>query len=212
MTSQQLALALCHLASRTLPLARRQWGDAMIADLAAADEDQQALAYAGGCLRAAIAERCRDFDTRFAAALWSVALVTGLFAMIHLVCAAHGVAVLLGAPDGMLTSLRQSDGMSAATIARYEAARPFVIGCFFTLGFVQAAAGWFLVRADFKRFLWAWCAAAIVAAVAVTIQLSVIWTADGVPSEFYALLVQAAAIPALLLWSNGRHKGVEIRS
>ena len=209
MMRRRFASIICEAASRVLPSSRRQWGDAMIADLGYVDDDDEALTYATGCLLAAFVERFRDFDTRFAAGLWSVAVVTGLFAMIHVVCAAHGVRVLLGAPDAMLDALRQSGGMNDVVVARFESARPVVIGCFFILGFMHAAAGWFLIRAEFKRFLFAWCAALLVAVVAVAIQLSVIWTADGVPSEFYALLVQGAAIPSLLIWSNGRHRRLE---
>lgn len=199
MTRRRVAFALCDLANRMLPVPRRHWGRAMIADLDHVEDDREALAYAAGCLHAAVVERCRDFDTRFAAGLWSVALVTGLFAMIHVVCAAHGVNVLLGAHDGMLDALRRRGGADRFVIARY------VIGCFFMLGMVHAAANWLLVRSQFGLFLAAWCAALVVAGLAVAIQLSVIWTADGVPSEFYALIVQAAVIPALLIWSKGRH-------
>lgn len=209
MIRRRLARALCDIANRTLPYARRQWGQAMIADLASVDDDREACVFAVGCVIAAVKERFCDFDTRFAAGLWTVALVTGLFAMIHVVCAAHGVRVLLGAPDAMLESIRHSSGESGSVIARYESARPVVIGCFFVLGFLHAASGWFLARAEFGRFVLTWCGALMVAATAVAIQLSVIDTADGVPSEFYALLVQGTAIPALLIWSNGRHRRLE---
>ena len=209
MIARRLAVVLCALACRALPLARHEWGQAMLADLDHVDDDHEALSFAGGCLFAAGIERYRDFDTRFATGLWAVALATGLCAIIHLVCAARGVAVLLGAPDGMLAVLRQSQGADAELVARYQAARPVVVGCFFLLGLVQAAAGFLLVQADFRRFVPVWYAGLGVAVAAVTIQLGIIWTLDGIPSEFYATLVQAAAIPALLAWSNGRHHRLE---
>ncbi len=180
----------------------------MLADLECVGDDD-AFAFAGGCLIAAVKERFCDFDTRFAAGLWAVAVVSGLFGVIHLLCAAHGVRVLLGAPDGMLESLRQSGNLSRSVVSRFESARPFVIACFVALGLLQVIAGWFLVRVRFWEFLFAWCVAVIIAVAAVAVQLSVIWTGDGVPSEFYAILVQAAAIPALLLWSDGRHRRLE---
>jgi hypothetical protein len=97
-------------------------------------------------------------------------------------------------------------GAGPALMTRYEAARPIVIGCFIILGCTHLAAAWFLSRTQFHRFLIAWCAALLVAGVAVAIQLSIVWSADGMPSEFHALIIQAVALPALLAWSHGRHK------
>jgi hypothetical protein len=86
---------------------------------------------------------------------------------------------------------------------------PFVIACLFALGFAHLGASYFLLRREWRRFLIAWCGALVAAIVAVAVQLSVVWNADGLPSEFFALLVQAVALPILLLWSNGRHRRLE---
>ena len=196
---RRLAIGLCAAACRVLPAARRPWADAMIAELPHADSDRAALAFAGGCLLAALRERSRDIDTRFARGLWSIAVVTALFAILRLACAARGIEVLLGARDGMHDALA-ARGAGPALIASYEAARPLVIGCFLALGCAQIAAAWFLSRGQFHRFLVAWCVALVVASTAVAIQLSIVWTLDGVPSEFHALLVQAVAVPALFAW------------
>ena len=61
MMRRRFASIICEAASRVLPSSRRQWGDAMIADLGYVDDDDEALPYATGCLLAAFVERFRDF-------------------------------------------------------------------------------------------------------------------------------------------------------
>lgn len=202
----RLALSLGDLATRILPSGRKGWGEAMKAELIHIDDERSAVAHARGCLIAAVRERALDFHTRFAAGIWGVALVSGAFAFFHLKCASRGVDVLLGArDDGFLETLRHSGRADAELVAAYQNAMPVVIACFFCLGAAHLAAAWFLFRMQLRRFLWAWCAALLVATAAVAIQLSIVWSPDGLPSEFFALLVQAVALPALLFWSGGRH-------
>lgn len=201
---RRFALVLCDFATGVLPAARKRWGKAMAAELQYVD-DSAALAYACGCAVTAIRERTRDFDTRFITGLWLIAIVTGLLAITQIACAVRGVEVLFGAPDGMYDSLVRKYGAKSILITNYVSARPVVIGSFFFLGSAHLAAAFFLIRAQFHLFLIAWCAALLIAIVAVAAQLSIIWNLDGVPLEFQALLVQALALPALLAWSNGRH-------
>lgn len=199
-----LADALCGAASRLMPAVHRNWAEAMSVELAHADDDRAALAFAAGCLFAALRERVRDIDSRFAAGLWSIAIVTALFAVLRLECAVRGVAVLFGARDGMHEALSRQ-GTSLAILQNYESARPLVVGCFLALGCLQLASAWFLSRGQLRRFLAASAAALLVAGSVVALQLSIVWTLDGVPSEFHALLLQAAALPALLAWFHRRH-------
>ena len=203
--SGRLAASLCDLAIRILPARRDRWGEAMKAELAYIDEAGPAMAHASGCLVAAAKARALDFDTRFAAALWSVAGITAGFAAFHLSCAARGVAALTGGRDGFLEALVRG-GAGPELVASYRSAMPVVICCFIFLGLAHGAAAWWLVRRDFERFLVAWSAALGFAAAAVFIQLSVVWTPIGLPSESWGLLVQAVALPVLLLWSRGRHR------
>ena len=203
--SGRLAAALCELAVRILPGRRRDWGEAMKAELAHVDAGGPALAHGGGCLVAAAKARAQDFDTRFAAGLWSVALVTAGFAAFHLQCAARGIAALNGGRDGFLEALLRG-GADADLVASYRSAMPAVIACFIALGLVHAVAAVLLARRRLDLFPVAWTAALAIAAAAVAIQLSVVWTPVGLPTEFQALLVQAAALPPLLLWSRGRHR------
>ena len=201
----RLAHALCDLASLVLPRRRKLWGDAMRAELDHIGDGRSAVAHATGCLVAAARERALDFETRFAAGLWSVALVTGAFALFHIGCAARGVRVLLGARDGFLDMLVRG-GADMQLLASYQGARPVVISCLLGLGLAQLAAAWFLFRMQLRPFLFAGGAALLIATVAVAIQLSIVPSAAGLPSEFFAPIAQGLALPMLLLWSNGRHR------
>jgi ABC-type nitrate/sulfonate/bicarbonate transport system permease component len=199
----RLAPLLGKVAVRLLPAPRKPWGAAMEAELRYIGDERAAIGYAAGCLIAAIQERARDFETRFSAGLWSIAAVSAAFALFHIYCATRGVQVLLGSPDGFLDSLVRSGRADAALIASYQSAMPIVIACLFALGAAHLAAAYCLVRRRFRGFLVAWCSALGIAAVAVAIQLSIVWTGDELPSEFFALLIQATALSLLVLWSNG---------
>ena len=202
---RRLPLILCHVASRLLPARRRSWADGMLAELSYADDARAALSFAVGCLLAALRERLRDADTHIIAALWTIAVITAFYALVRLACAVRGVAVLFGARDGMLDALLRHQA-PPTVLAGYETARPIVIGCFLALGFAQFATAWFLSRRQFRSFATAWCIALLIAGVAVAIQLSIIPSGAGVPSEFHALLMQAVAVPALLVWSHRRQR------
>jgi hypothetical protein len=204
--SGRLASKLCDFAAALLPASRKGWGDAMRAELAYIGSERSALVHSVGCIMAAVKERAMDFDARFAAGIWSVALVTAALAIFHLRCAWRGLEVLMGDHDGFLAGLTRCGRADIETIARYHSAIPVVATCLFCLGLAHLAAGYFLVRMQIKRVCAAWLAALLLATLAVFIQLSIVWSPPGLPSEYYALLLQAAALPALLLWSNGRHR------
>lgn len=208
--TRHLPIILCNVATRLLPPSRRSWADGMIAELSHADNDRAALNFASGCLLAALRERARDADTHIVAGLWTIAVATAFYAVVRLVCVAHGVAVLFGAHDGMRDALFRH-GASSTVIANYEAARPIVVGCFFALGTVQLATAWFLSRGQIRPFATAWCIALVIAGIAVAIQLSIIPPSAGVPSEFHALLMQAVAVPALLVWLHRRQQHFQER-
>jgi hypothetical protein len=202
--SDTLPLLLCDIAGRVLPARRKHWGEAMRVELAYMDDPRSAMRHAGGCVLAAVRERALDFDSRFAAGLWSVALASAAFAVFRLACAARGVGVLLGGHDDFREALVRG-GADARTLAGYEGARPVVIAGFVALGLAHLVAAFLLFRVDLRRFLLAWAATLLIATLAVAIQLSIVWSLDGLPSEYFALLVQAVAVPLLLFWSNGRH-------
>lgn len=202
---QRLPHILCNVALRLLPRSRRSWADGMIAELWHADGDRAALAFASGCLLAALRERVCDAHTHSIVCLWTIAVTTAFYAVIQLVCAAHGVAVLFGARDGMRDALLRH-GASSTVMANYDVARPIVVGCFLALGAAQLATAWFLSRGQVRLFASAWCIALVIAGMAVGIQLSIVPNGAGVPSEFHALLMQAVAVPALLIWLRRRQR------
>ncbi|HEV2043283.1 MAG TPA: hypothetical protein VGR05_01270, partial [Sphingomicrobium sp.] len=117
-----------------------------------------AIRYAIGCLLVALKERVLDFNTGLAAFVWSIAAASVAFALFHLQCAARGVQVLLGRPDGFLNSLVRG-GADADLIDSYRNAMPIVIGCLLWLGLSHLAAAYFLVRRHLRRFVFAWCSA-----------------------------------------------------
>ncbi len=201
--TRRLPRILCTVATHLLPASRRSWADGMIAELAYVDDDRAALRFACGCLLAAVRERARDADTHVIAGLWTIAVATAFYAVVQLACAVRGVAVLFGARDGMRDALLRH-GAPSTVIASYEAARPAVVGCFLALGIAQLATAWFLSRGQIRPFATAWCIALMIAGLAVAIQLSIIPASAGVPSEFHTLLMQAVAVPALLVWLHRR--------
>lgn len=176
----------------------------MVAELSQTEGDRAALSFAGGCLLAAMRERAHDADTHLKAGLWSIVIVTTLYAVDRLVCAGRGIAVLLGAPDGMREALLRH-GITPAAMASYEMARPIVVGCFLALACAQFASAWFLSRGQIRAFAIAWLVALLSACIAVVVQLSVFWDVEGLPSEFHTLLLQALAVPALVAWSHHQH-------
>ncbi len=201
----RFAALLGKAAVRVLPVSLKPWGTAMTAELDYIGNERAAIRYSAGCLMAAIQERARDFETRFSAGLWSIAAVSAAFALFHAYCGTRGVQVLLGRPDGFLDSLVRSGRADAVVIASYRSAMPIVIACLLALGAAHLAAAYFLVRRRLRGFLVAWCSACGIAAFAVTIQLSIVPAGDELPSEFFALLIQATSLSLLLLWSNGQH-------
>lgn len=173
----------------------------MEAELDYISDDGAAISYAVGCLFVAVQERVLDFETRFGAVLWSIALASAAFALFHLQIAVRGVQVLLGRPDGFLDLLVRSGHGDAALIDSYRSAMPIVIACLLCLGVSHLAAAYYLLRRNVRGFLVAWGSALISAVAAVSIQLSIV-PSEELPSEFLALLIQAAALSLLILWSN----------
>lgn len=195
--------ALLNVASlQVLPASRREWGEAMSAELAYID-DRAALVHAGHCVLAAFGERVRDFETRFSMAVGLVAMATVVFALDQLECAARGVQVLLGRSDGMLAGL-VSQGAGPELVARYQTTRPLVVTCLLALGALHLLGAWLLLRRRWRPFLAVWGAALVVAVSAVWLQLRVVWSLDGVPSEVSGVLVQAVCLSLILAWAGGR--------
>ncbi|HWA88496.1 MAG TPA: hypothetical protein VG889_00565 [Rhizomicrobium sp.] len=196
---RRLAFKLGGLAAAILPGSRGAWGEAMAAEIATIDGDWDAARFAAGCFIAGLKERAADFDTRFAAGLWSLATASAAFAAFHIRNAWGGARALLGGPDAFYETLWRNDPTVAAA---YRGAIPMVASCFLLLGLVHLCGAYLLARRRFRAFALSWCAALAIATFVVAIELSVVWTLDGVPSEFFALILQSLGVPALLLWKE----------
>ena len=119
------------------------------------------------------------------------------FALFHIVCAARGVQ---GCSDErrLPAVLVASGRADAALIASYQSAMPIVIVCLL-LGAAHLAAAYFLFAVTSR--LSPRGAAHGQRPVAVNI-MSIVPSEDPLASEFIGLLVQAAALSMLLLWST----------
>jgi hypothetical protein len=203
---RRLAVKLGDLAVMALPRSRKAWGQAMMVEIEMISGDWAAAHFAAGCVIAGLTDRLSDFDAGFAAGLRFLALVSGAFALFHLRCAWGGARILLGRPDPFFNVLQRSDPAAAAA---YHNAIPIVAGCFLLLGIAHLAGAYLLARGRFREFLFVWCAVVVVATLAVVVQLSIVWTLDGIPSEFAAPIVQSIGVSALLMWSKSRTSAPE---
>lgn len=78
--SRRLAEALGAYVRRIAPVARRDWADAMGAEIASIDSPRAALAFALGCVWASYRQRLADPATLVGLARWGVAGTTALLA------------------------------------------------------------------------------------------------------------------------------------
>jgi hypothetical protein len=196
---RRLARKLGDVAAAMLPGARRAWGEAMAAEIETIAGDWEAARFAAGCVVAGLKARASDFDTQFAAGLGTLALASAAFAMFHIRLAWGGAEILLGRRDAFYETLWRSDPTVASA---YRTAIPIVAFCFLLLGLIHLRGAYLLARGRLREFAFVWCAALAVATLAVAIQLSVVWTLDGVPNEFFALMLQSLGVPALLIWKE----------
>jgi hypothetical protein len=201
---RRLAIVACDLAGFALPPARARWHAAMVAEVACIRDDRDAMRFAAGCLVAGLRERIADDDSRFTAGLASLAVVSLLAALAHIGLAWRGAKLLVAGPDRFFALLQAANPDQPMSRAAFDAAMPVVAVCFLGLGIAHLCGGWLLLRRRLRHFAWAWGAGLVFAAIAVAVQLSVVWSLDGLPSEFTALLVQMLGLPALLVWSEAR--------
>jgi len=204
-----LAMILCEFARFTLPKKRKAWGDVMKAETKYIGDDRAAVIYAVGCLFAGFKERAKDFRTCFFIGHWSVVAITVALALYHIHCAWRGMLVMWGKPDPLYEALLRGSSADRMVAAAYHDATPIIVSLIFGLGVMHLVAAYFFARLQLQNFVYAWIAALLVSVLAVVIQLSIIWNLNGLPAEFVALIIQLLAVPALLLWSNGRHRHSE---
>jgi hypothetical protein len=202
---RQLTSALADLTVYVLPASQKPWGAAMKEELRYIQRPGEALVYASGCIWAATLTRIRSFDTLFGGMLWLLAAATLVFASLQLSCAIRGLAALSGGPDGLYTAMISSHGQKSELVTKYESARPFIVFSFFVLAIGHLILAWLLIQGQVRRFAFVWLSTFVIATISVAIQLSILWDASSIPSEFHGLLVQGLALSLLLTWSDGRH-------
>ncbi len=201
---RRIAIAACDVAGLALPPGRARWHAAMLAEVSCIGDDRDAMRFAAGCLVAGLRERIADADSRFTAGLVSLAVVSLVAAFAHIGLAWRGAELLVAGPDRFFALLQAANPDQPMSRAAFDAAMPVLASCFLGLGIAHLCGAWLLLRRRLRDFAWAWGGGLLFASVAVAVQLSVVWSLDGLPSEFAALLVQMLGLPALLLWSEAR--------
>ncbi|ESQ88575.1 hypothetical protein ABAC460_15360 [Asticcacaulis sp. AC460] len=89
--AQKLAKFLADLAARLLPANRHAWGEAMRQEVRAIESAPDALAFAGGCLWAALCERITVMKAIVFTGRLVVGLVTALYGVMFLVMMVNGL-------------------------------------------------------------------------------------------------------------------------
>jgi hypothetical protein len=87
----KLAFLLTDLAARLLPSHRRAWGEAMRAEVRVIESAPDALAFAGGCLWAALCERITVMKAIVFTGRLGVGIVTALYGAMFLVMMVNGL-------------------------------------------------------------------------------------------------------------------------
>ncbi|EGF91308.1 hypothetical protein ABI_27230 [Asticcacaulis biprosthecium C19] len=87
----KFALIVIDLAARVLPGHRQSWGEAMRAEVRAIESAPDALAFAGGCLWAALCERITVMKAIVFTGRLLVGLVTALYGAMFLVMMVNGL-------------------------------------------------------------------------------------------------------------------------
>ncbi len=192
--SRRIALWSLRLALATLPPARRSWGRAMRAELDHV-EGREGLAFALGCLAAALGERLRSISGPEGARLAFAAAALGLAAF-HLSCAADGVRILAGAADPFHQALLRSG--SAATADHWRAFTPILTAGFGALGLAELLAAIFAARANRAAFAKVLGAAVLIVMAQAAAVFSVLGYVAGLQT-FLAVMGLLAACSCLLL-------------
>ncbi len=153
-----LAERLLDHAARILPAARRDWGLAMRAELAAIAADDEALAFAAGCVWAAYRERISPMRIVLLTGRLAVAAVSLLTAAAHAFMPLYMLAIVTDLKrhglDGWAGGFRLFRGQTAeSAIAGVLLIPAWHVAAMLGLAGAFAAAAWFVARGQFKRLL-----------------------------------------------------------
>ncbi len=158
---------LIDLARRILPPHRREWGDAMQAELATISDRREATGFALGCLWAALSERITAMKMIVAVGRLGVGLVSLLTGGLFLICLPNAVMIMLGLqPDSFHDMLIRHHHMRAA--ADHVRAYPYMLAFASLMAVSYIGAGIFLIRWQPRPFA-VFCALAALPAVGLTL-------------------------------------------
>lgn len=153
-----LAERLLDHAAVVMPAARRDWGLAMRAELAAIASADDALAFAAGCVWAAYRERISPMRIALLTGRLAVAAVSLLTAAAHAFMPLYMLAIVVDLKrhglDGWAGGFRPFRGQTAdSAIAGVLLIPGWHVAAMLGLAGAFAAAGWFVAKGDFRRLL-----------------------------------------------------------
>lgn len=208
--SRALAERLLEHAARIMPAARRDWSLAMRAELAAIASADDAVAFAAGCVWAAYQERISPMRIALLAGRLTVAAVSLLTAAAHAFMPLYMLAIVVDLQrrglDGWAGGARLFRGQTAdSAVAGVLLIPAWHVAAMLGLAAAFAAAGWFLVRAEFRRLLVA-VGAGLTVHTANTLALMATWPSPYLVHPALAWLDYLAF--ALLLAAAGAFAGL----
>jgi hypothetical protein len=197
-------------AARVMPPARRDWGLAMRAELAAIASADDALAFAAGCVWAAYRERISPMRIALLTGRLAVAAVSLLTAAAHAFMPLYMLAIVVDLKrhglDGWAGGFRLFQGTSAdGAVAGVLLIPGWHAAAMLGLAGAFAAAAWFTARGDFKRLLIA-VGAGVAIHTANTLALMATWPSPYLVHPAVAWLDYLAF--ALLLAAAGAFRGL----
>lgn len=198
----RLACAIMSVAMCCLGESRRDWALAMQAEFQSAVDDGKALAFAAGCLAAALREMPVQAEGRFALANHALAL--GLLvpmAVLQLECLAGSPFLSLG-ERGLYSMLVPGSPQDAVLGHAYHSAIPALLILWLLLGAGHLRLAWLLLERDWTRV--ASVSALTVAASATLVIFTVVLFLDDTAAGAQALLlaIELSGIYVLAQWHS----------
>ena len=186
--SARLARAVMALARATLDARRRDWADAMDAELAAAEADGHALSFACGCLLTAWRELLAAQEGRFTLTSYALVLAVVLpMAALQIGCALFGLPYLYPHPGGLPAALLEGAAHERLLRGLYQAAIPSLALLLLLLGIGHLRLAWAMLERD-----WAAVRRLGLQALAATVTLIIVMATLFIDGR--QVLVQAAVL------------------
>jgi hypothetical protein len=209
--TRRLTERLLDHAARVMPTARRDWGLAMRAELAAIASADDALVFAAGCVWAAYRERISPMKIALFTGRLAVAAVSLLTAAAHAFVPLYMLAIAADLKrhglNGWAGGFRLFRGQTAdSAIAGVLLIPTWHAAAMLGLAGAFGAAAWFLARGRFKRLLIA-VGAGVAIHTANTLALMAVWPSPYLVHPAMAWLDYLAL--ALLLAAAGAFQGLD---